>query len=110
MASLADHFLDSHELSPEAQARLLAYHWPGNVRELENAIKRGILLNSGGPITPEQLGLQLAELAKSAGHEPDADDIRSALSSYDGVVSRAARSLGLSRQALYRRMAKYGLK
>jgi len=52
--------------------------------------------------------LQMPELAVEG--EPSAEKIQHALATYGHVVARAARSLGLSRQALYRRMMKFGLK
>ena len=41
--------------------------------------------------------------------EPDKQQIEQALVAHSGVISRVAKALGLSRQALYRRMEKYGL-
>ncbi len=106
---LAEHFLsDGHSLSIDSRRTLSEYHWPGNVRELENCIRRAELLGDNDTITPDQLGLQLPELAVEG--EPSAEKIQQALDRYGHVVARAARSLGLSRQALYRRMVKYGLK
>ncbi|MCB1692052.1 MAG: sigma-54-dependent Fis family transcriptional regulator [Pseudomonadales bacterium] len=106
---LAHHFLGAGKhLSPDAQERLVDYHWPGNVRELENCMKRAALLAESDEITASQLGLD--SHAAQAGREPGKAEIQSALDAYSGVVSRAAKSLGLSRQALYRRMEKYGLK
>lgn len=107
---LAEHFLQGANLSSESKEQLLAYHWPGNVRELENSIKRAILLSAEEPISPDHLGLQLSAFVRAAGQEPNEVDIRKALAAYNGIVARAAKSLGLSRQALYRRMEKYGLK
>jgi len=106
---LAEHFLsDGHSLSDDGRKTLSEYHWPGNVRELENCIKRAELLSDNDTIISEQLGLQMPELAVEG--EPSAEKIQPALDTYGHVVARAARSLGLSRQALYRRMVKFGLK
>jgi len=66
------------------------------------------LLGDDDAVTSEQLGLQMPELAVEG--EPSAEAIQQALDTYGHVVARAARSLGLSRQALYRRMVKFGLK
>jgi DNA-binding NtrC family response regulator len=108
---LAEHFLDGRaELSDAARDALLSYAWPGNVRELKNAIERASLLASGARITPEQLNLpQQAVAAARNLDEPSREAVEAALGKADGVVSRAAQALGLSRQALYRRMERYGL-
>ena len=108
---LAEHFLDGRaELSEAAREALQGYPWPGNVRELKNAIERAALLAGDGPITPEQLNLpQHAAVAPRNLDEPSREAVEVALGKAGGVVSRAAQSLGLSRQALYRRMERYGL-
>lgn len=108
---LAEFFLDGRaELGDAAREVLLGYPWPGNVRELKNAIERAALLSGGGPITPELLNLpqHVSSVARSL-DEPSREAVESALQKSDGVVSRAAQRLGLSRQALYRRMERYSL-
>lgn len=106
---LAEHFLsDGRQLSDDSKRTLSEYHWPGNVRELENCIRRAELLGDNDTIAADQLGLQISDLAVEG--EPSAEKIQKALDTYGHVVARAARSLGLSRQALYRRMVKFGLK
>jgi DNA-binding NtrC family response regulator len=108
---LAEFFLDGRaELGDAAREALLSYPWPGNVRELKNAIERAALLAGGNPITPELLNLpQHAAVAARNLDEPSREAVETALHKADGVVSRAAQHLGLSRQALYRRMERYGL-
>ncbi|TNY25471.1 sigma-54-dependent transcriptional regulator [Fulvimonas soli] len=108
---LAEHFLGGRaELGDAAREALLAYPWPGNVRELKNAIERAALLAGSGPVTPELLNLpQVAVPAARNLDEPSREAVEAALHKADGVVSRAAQALGLSRQALYRRMERYGL-
>jgi len=108
---LAEYFLDGRaELGDAAREAMLNYPWPGNVRELKNAIERAALLVSGGPITPELLNLpqHVATAARNL-DEPSREAVETALHKAEGVVSRAAQNLGLSRQALYRRMERYGL-
>jgi DNA-binding NtrC family response regulator len=110
---LAHHFLPpGQNLSGPAQRALLAHGWPGNVRELLNTIRRASLLCTGAEITPADLGLPaVPNSPEPAGErEPDKAEIEQALSRARGVIARAARELGLSRQALYRRMEKLGLK
>ncbi len=103
------HFLPAGtHLAAAAEDALLRHDWPGNVRELQNLAQRTAILAPDRKITPEILGLGLdsAQNARSSAPEPEADEIRMALASNDGNVSRAARHLGISRQALYRRMEK----
>ncbi len=109
---LARHFLPpDQQLGPAAQRALLAHAWPGNVRELMNTMKRAALLSGSAEIGPADLGLPNALAADVAlEREPDRAEIESALARARGVIARAARELGLSRQALYRRMEKLGLK
>jgi DNA-binding NtrC family response regulator len=109
---LARHFLEPHhKLGTAAQRALLAHSWPGNVRELMNTIRRASLMAAGEEITPADLGLPAAGGPEQLPErEPDRAEIEGALSRARGVIARAARELGLSRQALYRRMEKLGLK
>ncbi|HKS93590.1 MAG TPA: sigma-54 dependent transcriptional regulator [Gammaproteobacteria bacterium] len=107
---LARAFLgDRHKLSPQAEQALLAHDWPGNVRELQNCMKRAALLAAGDVVTAEALGLPATLSASPAAAEPDAADIQAALARHQGVIASAAQDLGLSRQALYRRMEKFGI-
>jgi DNA-binding NtrC family response regulator len=110
---LAEHFLDgAATLDDSARGALVGHAWPGNVRELKNAIQRAALLCQGGVIGARDLGL----VAVRAGNgriapeaEPDREMIEAALKAARGVISQAAAELGLSRQALYRRMDKLGI-
>ncbi len=109
---LAGHFLAADcRLDPTAERALMSHSWPGNVRELANAIQRACLLAPGGVISAEHLALATPPASvKRAEHEPHRAEIEEALDRADGVVARAARNLGLSRQSLYRRMEKLGMK
>jgi len=109
---LAEHFLAGRaRLGESAREALLAHAWPGNVRELKNVIARAALLAPGQTLQAEQLGLPAATQNAAARNldEPSREAVVAALSAASGVVSRAAQALGLSRQALYRRMERYGL-
>lgn len=108
---LAQHFLpDGARLSRAAQDALLSHDWPGNVRELQNLMQRAALLAGGQRIEPAHLGLGEVRVAPIvAATEPDEAEIRDALGRFGGNISRAARDLGLSRQALYRRMEKFAI-
>ncbi|RJG24184.1 sigma-54-dependent transcriptional regulator [Massilia cavernae] len=106
---LASNFLaPGKSLAPAAQAALMAHAWPGNVRELKNVMQRAALLAQGDTIKPEDLGLPLAAVP-AADNEPDRGTIAQALARAGGVVAQAAAELGLSRQALYRRMERLGI-
>ena len=123
---LAEHFLAEHAppgrtlgLREDARAALLHHDWPGNVRELQNRIQRATLTCLGEQIAPRDLGLEAgprrpAEPAPAAPgaageRDPERAAVEAALLEAKGVVSRAAAALGLSRQALYRRMERLGI-
>jgi DNA-binding NtrC family response regulator len=109
---LAEHFLgQTAKLSAEARTALLDYAWPGNVRELKNAIQRASLLCRDGTIQPADLGLVMRAPPPRplVAAEPDRATIEAALARANGVISQAAADLGLSRQALYRRIEKLGI-
>ena len=109
--ALADHFLAGRAvLAASAHEALLAHDWPGNVRELKNVIERAALLAGGRDIDAALLNLP-APFVKAARNldEPSREAVLAALTQAQGIVSSAAVLLGLSRQALYRRMARYGL-
>src|SRR5205085_1630567 len=116
-------FLDEiANLSPAGQAKLLRvlqtgeFERLGNVRELQNRIQRACVVSRGGMIQPADLGLDEASAARNAdstaAEESIPDDratLEAALERAQGVVSRAAAELGLSRQAFYRRMERHGI-
>ena len=110
---LAEHFLGGKAtLTEAARDALLAHRWPGNVRELKNVMARAALL--AGPdarIGPALLALPVDAMLCAPRNldEPSRDAVLAALEQAGGVISRAAQALGLSRQALYRRMERYGL-
>jgi len=110
---LARAFLgESHRLSPEAERALLEHDWSGNVRELQNCMRRAVLLAHGSVVKATDLGLPAARAATPAAEaapEPTRADIEVVLARHHGVIAAAAQELGLSRQALYRRMEKFGI-
>jgi DNA-binding NtrC family response regulator len=110
---LASHFLRDSQagLTDAARDVLLAHAWPGNVRELKNVMARAALLAGDGPILPAHLQIELParHVAARDLDEPGKEAVQAALSEAHGVISRAAQALGLSRQALYRRMERYGI-
>ena len=108
---LAEHFLGTTKaLDPNAEQALLHHPWPGNVRELKNTMQRAALLATGKLVTVADLGLPRATLdAPRWDAELDQSTIVACLQRCGGVVARAAAELGLSRQALYRRMERLGM-
>jgi DNA-binding NtrC family response regulator len=124
-------------LGDDARQALAEHDWPGNVRELENRVKRAVLVRKGSSITREDLGLPIGGPGRSSltpasspartsspavpenplpvrPLEPGLDsaeraEVERALADARGVVSRAAALLGLSRQALYRKMERLGI-
>jgi DNA-binding NtrC family response regulator len=107
---LAEYFLEGDKkLHALAQSALKQYTWPGNVRELKNKITRACLLSSSIEITLQDLGLPQAVVPLSDDIELDKTTIEATLKKANGVVSQAAAELGLSRQALYRRMDRLGI-
>jgi len=106
---LAEHFLSNGKtLHASTAAALLQYAWPGNVRELKNVMQRACLLAAKTEIMPADLGLPMANNWVNE-QEPDKDAIERALHKAHGVIAQAAAELGLSRQALYRRMDRLGI-
>lgn len=109
---LAQHFAGlNFQLSHELEQVLLSHDWSGNVRELQNAVKRATVLSKNAQLTAEDFGLShvIPTAAVKTIADPDKDDILQAIAQADGVIARAAKSLGLSRQAFYRRMDKHGI-
>jgi DNA-binding NtrC family response regulator len=119
---LAKHFLAAHAhryrkaitgFDPAAMQSLAEHPWPGNVRELEHAVERAVLMAQGNVIHRSDLGLRTTTHAEGGGRleEMSLEDveaflIRKAMTRY-GNVSHAAKALGLSRSALYRRLERY---
>ena len=119
---LAKHFLRQHAqryrkplsgFDPAAMQVLMDHRWPGNVRELDHAVERAVLMAQGPTVRAVDLGLRVeggstARLEDMSLEEVEAFLIKKAMARY-GNVSHAARALGLSRSALYRRLERYKL-
>jgi len=108
---LASHFLGAGKgLAADAEQALLRHPWPGNVRELKNTMQRAALLSTTAQLSAGDLGLPAGVQAGPRwDSELDRETIDASLRRAGGVVARAAADLGLSRQALYRRMERLGL-
>ncbi|MBA3271823.1 MAG: sigma-54-dependent Fis family transcriptional regulator [Acidobacteria bacterium] len=119
---LARHFLHGHAqryrktlsgFDPVAMQVLLDHRWPGNVREIDHAVERAVLMAQNNTIRASDLGLRTegasnARLEDMSLEDVEAFLIKKAMARY-GNVSQAARALGLSRSALYRRLERYKL-
>lgn len=124
------------EFSPQALSALQDYHWPGNIRALRHSIERAVILSTGEAFEAEDFGLDSTTVAPTpyetkatAGVDREVGDqevgdptgkdlnletiereaIRAALTRNRYNISHAAKALGLTRAALYRRMEKHGL-
>jgi DNA-binding NtrC family response regulator len=120
IARLAAHFLNVHAqryrkpigtFEPAALSLLHEHPWPGNVRELDHAVERAVLMAQGSAIQAADLGLRRGAPSEERLDEMSLEDIeslfiRKAMSRY-GNVSHAAKALGLSRSALYRRLERH---
>jgi DNA-binding NtrC family response regulator len=123
IAPLAQHFLRRHAaryrkqlaaFDAGAMQLLLDHPWPGNIRELDHAVERAVLLAQGEHVRAVDLGLRTTTSAAPRLEDLTLEEvekllIQKALGRYDGNVSQAAKALGLSRSALYRRISTYGL-
>jgi DNA-binding NtrC family response regulator len=121
--ALAAHFLRQHArrygkaltgFDAAALQALLGHAWPGNVRELDHAVERSVLMTQGPLVRREDLALQSHAAATPSIEELTLEEverllIQKALDRYGGNVSQAARALGLSRSAMYRRLQQHGL-
>jgi DNA-binding NtrC family response regulator len=120
---LAEHFLKQYRqqynrsvtgLSPALLRQMSHYAWPGNVRELQHAIERAVILCQGTVLEPADFYFGTAALETSPVaetmqiEEVEKGLIQKAMHRHNGNITDVARELGLSRQALYRRLEKYG--
>jgi DNA-binding NtrC family response regulator len=119
---IARHFLTTHAqryhkaitgFDPAAAQALAEHQWPGNVRELDHAVERAVLMAPGNVIHSADLGLRnqaggdiASRLEEMSLEDVEGFLIQKAMARY-GNVSHAARALGLSRSALYRRLERH---
>jgi DNA-binding NtrC family response regulator len=118
---LAQHFLGEAcrkygkpglEISKKSMKQLQQYSWPGNVRELQNTLARGVIMAEDKQVRFDQLGSSLGGSAAQTTLNIEQNEktlIQKALITNRGNVTRAAADLGIDRNALYRRMKKYGI-
>ena len=118
---LANHFVGSYAqryrkkisgFDAAAVQSLMDHTWPGNIRELAHAVERAVLLAQGEQIAVADLGLRQGKKSELRLEDMSLEQvedalIRKALARYGGNVSQAAKALGLSRSALYRRLERH---
>ena len=122
LAALVDHFITaaarkyrvpSKSIDKAALDMLRMHSWPGNVRELAHTVERAVLLSEREVLGVADFNLApAASGARSASlnlEENERNLVETALANANGNISRAARALGITRAALYRRIEKFGL-
>lgn len=103
-------------VSSPALKKLQKYHWPGNIRELKHTLERAVILAESQILQPSDFlfpGTEhiVDDVSFESYNLEDVEKtiIRKVLTKFDGNVTHAAKELGITRTALYRRMEKYGL-
>ena len=107
-------------MSPQATAALMAYEWPGNIRELENVVQRMMVVCKGEVPDLQDIPIEIrgtedkpsdrATGLKGISQESEKKAVINVLSQTGGNVTRAAKSLGVSRATLQNKMKLYGLR
>lgn len=115
----AEKYQKSHlKITNEAMKVLQSHNWPGNVREIQHTLERGVIMADSNEIKVSDFNLTI--IPKESGTLNDEFDnlnlqdiekllIQKALDKYEGNISKAAKELGLTRAALYRRLEKFNL-
>jgi DNA-binding NtrC family response regulator len=108
----------SLDFDNKAMEKLKGYHYPGNVRELQYTIERAVIMADGDVLQPKDLIFSPIESGPPAGgDEPqelklstiEKNAILKVIEKHNGNISKAAKELGLTRTALYRRLSKYDI-
>lgn len=123
---LAKHFISLYgkkyfktdlQLDDKSIAKLKSYTFPGNVRELQYTIERAIIMSEGNTITPGDLLFSPIENVNQNSVQSDdlklssleKNTIMHVIEKNNGNISKAAKELGITRTALYRRLSKYDI-
>lgn len=120
---LAHHFLKKlnqkyrkkvEGFTKEAIKALNNYNWPGNIREIEHIVERAVIITDHNTILPEDLHFSSKKITLNQENSLNLEEtekllIQQALEKHHGIISRAAKDLGLTRAALYRRLEKHQL-
>ena len=107
----------SLEFDSTAEQKLLDYHYPGNIRELQYIIERAVIMGDAPVLTAKDLIFSPIETAVEPMDEAgdlklstvEKSTILRVIEKHNGNISRAAKELGLTRTALYRRLSKYNI-
>ncbi len=102
---------------PGAVDKLLHYNYPGNVRELQYTIERAVIMAEGEVLKANDIIFSPIESVKPEDDEPvelnlgsvEKNTILKVIEKHNGNISKAAKELGLTRTALYRRLSKYDI-
>lgn len=105
------------DFDEKALDKLLHYHYPGNIRELQYSIERAVIMSEGNVLEAkdiifspiESASIQDAEPAESKLSAIEKNTILRVIEKNNGNISKAAKELGLTRTALYRRLSKYDI-
>ncbi|MEO6539781.1 MAG: sigma-54 dependent transcriptional regulator [Ferruginibacter sp.] len=105
------------EFDAKAVEKLRHYHFPGNVRELQYTMERAVIMSDGETLTDEDLIFSPIETAVQEAAETrdmnlgvvEKNTILRVIEKHNGNISKAAKELGITRTALYRRLSKYEL-
>jgi two-component system, NtrC family, response regulator HydG len=121
---LVEYYLEIHakkyekpylSISKQTMEKLISYHWPGNVRELAHSVERAVIMANGTILQPEDF--LFSKTSKQnivlkdnyTMEEMENTAIINALEKHKGNLTQAAKTLGLGRSTLYRKMEKYGI-
>lgn len=99
----------------DAMRKLEQYHFPGNVRELQYAVERAVIMNDTNEIEAKEIIFSPIENVAEQKHNEqetnlelvERNTILKAIERHDGNISKAAKDLGITRAALYRRLNKH---
>jgi len=105
------------DFDTKANEKLLSYHYPGNVRELQYTIERAVIMADEGILQAKDLIFSPIEAQSVEADEPselklsaiEKNTILKVIEKHNGNITKAARELGLTRTALYRRLSKYDI-
>ena len=102
-------------ITEDAIAKLKKYHWPGNIRELQHAIEKAVILCENHEISSNDFAFKaqnvgMDSLRNATIEEMEIALIKKAIARFDHNMSAAADNLGITRQTLYNKIKKYGIK